>query len=76
MKCGLAIYLLALWIYCLFGLIFEVIPTATDDDIYIVIVEWNSVYVGLIWVLSFAFDWKHYYICLSRSNGVQMIETD
>ena len=74
MKCGLALYLMALWIYCIFGLLFEVIPTAHDTDIYIVIVEWNSVYVGLIWVLSFAFDWKNYYICLSRTSGVQMIE--
>lgn len=56
-------YLVGVWIYSLIGLIFEYV--INEDDIYIVIVEWNCVFVGLLWVLSFSGDWKSVYLGLS-----------
>ena len=69
-KILLAGYLLALWLYCLVGLIFEY--AANDDDVYIVIVEWNSVFVGLVWVLSFTRDWKNVYLGFNTQKQEQI----
>lgn len=61
----LAFYVSAVWVYCIYGLI-----TTSDEieqkksDMYVVIVEWNSVLVNLLWVLSFVFEWKELNFCL------------
>jgi len=61
----LAFYVSGVWVYCIYGLI-----TTSDEieqkksDMYIVIVEWNSVLVNLLWVLSFVFEWKELNFCL------------
>lgn len=61
----LAFYVCGVWVYCIYGLI-----TTPDEyeqkksDIYVVIVEWNSVLVNLLWVLSFVFEWKQLNFCL------------
>jgi hypothetical protein len=34
----------------------------------VVIVEWNTVAVGLLWVLSWVAEWKHYGLAL-KSYG-------
>ena len=71
-KMMLAVYLLIVWIYCLIGLIFEAF--SNDDDMYIVIVEWNSVYASLIWVLSFVADFKNVYLGLDGYRGISFFE--
>lgn len=63
LKIIITIYLVALWVYCIVGLITE---NLSQDDVYVVIVEWNSVYVCMGWILSFGWDWKHTYITLKR----------
>ncbi len=52
----LAGYVAGVWIYCIYGL-----ATTTDhhrSNQFVVIVEWNSVLVNLLWVLSFVCEWK------------------
>lgn len=71
-KMILAGYLLGVWIYCVIGLIFEAF--SNDDDMYIVIVEWNSVYVSLIWVLSFVVDFRNVYLGLDGYRGISFFE--
>lgn len=55
-------YLTVVWGYCIIGLILE--NAANKDDIYVVIVEWNLVYAGLVWIFCFVEDWKHVYLAL------------
>lgn len=38
------------------------------QDIYVVIVEWNSVIINLLWILSFVCEWKKFIICLSTKH--------
>lgn len=63
-------YLSIVWFYCLGGLIYEgLFPSGKNgDDIYIVIVEWNLVYAGLIWVLCFLGDFKQTYLVLKNNK--------
>ena len=76
-KIVVATFLSLVWIYCLVGLVLEAIPTANGDDIYIVIVEWNLVYAGLIWVLCFVPDFKHVYIAFnSKTMNIGMYEDE
>ena len=35
------------------------------------IVEWNTVTIGLLWVLSWYIEWKHYYLCLSGPKTIR-----
>ena len=59
MKLLLAFYLAGVWVYCIYGLL-----TTPDDenmkkkDRFTVIVEWNSVLVNLLWVLSYVLEWR------------------
>jgi hypothetical protein len=62
----LALYLLLLWIYCIIMLI----SVSSEElegkgDKYVVIVEWNTVTMGLLWVLSFYPEWKHLALTLT-----------
>jgi hypothetical protein len=51
---------------------------------YVVILEWNSVLINLLWVLSFVYEWKELNFCLdfypknnqnnSTQNHVNMLE--
>ena len=62
------VYLIVTWVYCIAGLI----ATSSDEELdvegkgdkYVVIVEWNTVAVGLLWVLSWVTEWKHYGLVL------------
>lgn len=49
--------------YCGIGGIIENIPH-NNDDIYVVIIEWNLTLMGLVWLLSFALDYKDIFIVL------------
>ena len=76
-KVVVAGYLSIVWVYCLIGLISEAVGHANDDDKYIVIVEWNLVYAGLIWILCFLPDFKNVYFTLNPKNmtiGLSEIE--
>lgn len=57
LTCG---YLSAVWLYCLVGVITE--PHSNKQDKYIVILEWNEVFVNLLWVLTFVSEWKKVYL--------------
>jgi hypothetical protein len=63
----LTVILLAVWAYCLVMLIAvsEEEELQGKGDKYVVIVEWFTVTVGLLWVLSWYFEWEHFYLCLT-----------
>lgn len=60
----LAIYVSGVWLYCIYGLITDSVDIEGKSDKYIVIIEWNSVLINLLWVLSFVFEWKELNFCL------------
>lgn len=61
----LALYVAGVWLYCIIGL-----TLSSEDDLkgkgdkYVVIVEWNTVIFCLLWVLSFAEEWKAFALTL------------
>ena len=57
----LVFYLILIWVYCLVNIILEQFDN--HQDIYVVIVEWNSVLINLLWLLSSAIDFKHNKLC-------------
>ena len=67
----LAAYLVILWVYC----IVMIIAVSTDEEIegksdkYVDIVEWNTVTVGLLWVLTFYWEWKQMNLVLVDPSG-------
>jgi hypothetical protein len=69
-KMIVALYLSIIWVYCLIGLIIYGNDSEhpNDEDIYIVIVEWNLVYAGLIWILCFFSDMKSVSLVLSKNE--------
>ena len=62
------VYLIVTWVYCIAGLILtsseEDLEVEGKGDKYVVIVEWNTVAVGLVWVLSWVIEWRHYGLAL------------
>jgi hypothetical protein len=62
------VYLIVTWVYCIAGLILtsseEELEVEGKGDKYVVIVEWNTVAVGLLWVLSWVIEWRHYGLAL------------
>ena len=68
----LAGYLVALWIYCIVMIIavslYEV-GWESKSDMYVNIVEWNTVTVGLLWVLTFYWEWKQMNLVLVDPSG-------
>lgn len=69
-KIVVAGYLSIVWIYCIYGLLTE--AKANGDDQYIVIVEWNLVYAGLIWVLCFLGDFSKVYVVLTNRHPLDI----
>jgi hypothetical protein len=61
-------YITSVAVYCLVGGIIENIPH-NDDDIYVVIIEWNLTLMGLVWLLSFVLDYKDIFIALRGDPG-------
>jgi hypothetical protein len=70
-KMAVAGYLCLNFGYCIVGLILEAVYSdkANDDDIYIVIIEWNLVYAGLIWMLCFVADMKTVSLVLNDNKS-------
>lgn len=62
----LAIYITGIWTYCIYGLING--KNDNKSDIYVVILEWNSVLVNLLWVLTMVFEWRKFNICLIKNK--------
>lgn len=64
------IYLHLVYVYCFVGLLNQVWPghSKNDDNKWGVIVEWNLVYGGLVWVLCFIADFKNIYLVLNNKN--------
>jgi hypothetical protein len=58
LTCG---YLILVWIYSAIGI---VLGGSKKQDDYVDIIEWNSVSINLLWVLSFVDDWQKVYLCL------------
>ena len=46
----------------------EVVDLVPQADKYIVILEWNLVYGGLFWILSFVEDFKEVSVCMKLRN--------
>ena len=68
----LAGYLIAVWIYCIIMIIIVSIGETgweSKTDKFVNIVEWNTVTIGLLWVLSFCWEWKQMNLCLIQPNG-------
>lgn len=60
-------YILAVWIYCIYGISFGDHKKHND---FVVIVEWNTVVVNLLWLLSFRREWKKVYLTFnSKGTG-------
>lgn len=51
-KQALSVYIILIWAYCLF---YTYVAPSTDKFKYTVIVEWNSVLINLLWVLTLVF---------------------
>ena len=62
LKKGLIAYILLVWVYCLVMIGLE--QFANHQDIYVVIVEWNSVMINLLWVLSLVPEFRHLVLTL------------
>ena len=60
----LAGYVSGVWIYCIYGLLTTPDLSQKKSDQFVVIVEWNSVLVNLLWVLSFVMEWPELNFCL------------
>ena len=66
-------YLIAVWIYCIYGFL---TPQKIPNHDFIVIVEWNTVTVNLLWLLSFRREWKKVYLTFDGQGGdlFQLVE--
>jgi glycosyltransferase involved in cell wall biosynthesis len=64
LKALLAIYVSLVWIYCLYGTYGQ----SENSLDYSVIVEWNAVFVTLLWCLSFSLEWKDIKLSLVTSQ--------
>jgi hypothetical protein len=56
-------YITGVALYCGVGALMEG-DAANDDDIYLVIIEWNLTIGGLVWLLTFTLDWKDVFIVM------------
>ena len=59
-KIILAIYVSMVWVYCLIRL------TVKDENStdFTVVLEWNAYLIDLLWVLSYAEEWRKIKLCL------------
>lgn len=74
----LAGYVSGVWIYCIYGLLTTPDLSQKKSDQFVVIVEWNSVLVNLLWVLSFVMEWPELNFCLDYypKENVQEMRTE
>ncbi len=56
-KLILAVYVGIVWVCCVYGLLVKSSAIKEDENPYIVILEWNSVYVCIFWILSYLPEW-------------------
>lgn len=70
-KTILAGYLTGVALYCLVGALLE--KPQNDDDKYLVILEWNLVFAGLVWLFTFRSDWHEHFVVL-RGNFASTIK--
>lgn len=61
-------YILGVAIYCLVGAVAKGEPE-NDDDIHVVIIEWNLTLGGLVWLLTFVLDWQDVFVTLRGDFG-------
>ena len=67
-KMVLAIYVAIVWVGTLIGLILNPSGRNDDENVYIVILEWNSVYVCLFWIMSYYPEWSTIRITLTEEK--------
>lgn len=67
-------YITGVALYCGIGALLGGTP-ANDDDIHVVIIEWNLTLGGLVWLLTFTLDWQDIFITLRGdfSQTIKMI---
>ena len=73
-KSVLGIYVAVVWGFSLYGLLTKSSDQNEDSNIYIVILEWNSVYVCLMWILSYLPEWITLHVTLSEYKPTQTIQ--
>lgn len=56
-------FLTGVALYCAFNGLGEN-KIEKEDNIYVVILEWNLAIVGLLWLLTFTMDWQGIYLVL------------
>jgi hypothetical protein len=63
-KIVVSLYINGVFLYCLVMIVWNGLFSnkPNDDEIYGVIIEWNLVYGGLVWVTCFLKDFKNIYI--------------
>lgn len=65
LKTLFAAYMIGLAIYCGVDAVLRNLKEFEDgDDPDVVILEWNLVFIGLTWLLTFKFDWTNLFITL------------
>lgn len=64
LKKALSFYNAGVWVYCLYMLMTE--SSENHSDIYVAIVEWNSLVTNLLWLLSSVIDWRRIEIALIK----------
>ena len=63
MKATISLYLVGVALYFIIGSILEnMVSSDNGEDIYLVTIEWNLTIGGLIWLLTFALDWKDIFL--------------
>jgi len=63
-KIFLAVYITIVWVYCLSRSLSSEDENKTD---FTVVVEWNAYLIDIMWVLSYAEEWKQIKLCLVPS---------
>jgi hypothetical protein len=66
------LYLTGVWIYAAVGLILENTAGQNKDDRFVDVLEWNTVFVNILWLFSFRTDWKNVYLCVVNKKGLKL----
>lgn len=64
MKICLGVYVTIVWVYCLYRSMGGEDKLGLGKTDYTVVVEWNAYLINLLWILSFAAEWRQIKVCL------------
>lgn len=63
-KICLGVYVTIVWVYCLYRSMGGEDKLGLGKTDYTVVVEWNAYLINLLWILSFAAEWRQIKVCL------------